>query len=48
MHQIGPFAELKKEGEPSSKWDGIIKYQCINQDCEKYEQIIEIPADSTQ
>lgn len=48
MHQIGPFADLKKEGEPASKWNGVTKYQCTNQACEKYEQIIEIPVGSTQ
>ena len=44
MHKIGPFAHRIKEGHPIPKWDGVIKYQCINQECVNYEKFIEVIA----
>ena len=37
MHQMGPFADVKPEGQPAQKWDGVIEYQCTNSECENYE-----------
>lgn len=44
MHQIVPFADVKPEGQSATKWDGITKYQCTNEECENYERMIEIRA----
>ena len=44
MHQIPNVADNKPEGQPSTKWDGITRYQCTNEGCENYEKFIEIRA----
>ncbi len=44
MHQIGPFANVKPEGAPSAKDDGIIQHQCTNEECENYEKHIPVRA----
>lgn len=40
MKQIGPFAELKPEGEPAKKWDGSLEYSCTNESCKNYGVVI--------
>lgn len=42
MRQIGSFATRKVEGQPSEKWDGKLKFQCLDEDCNRYQEIIEI------
>lgn len=42
MREIGPFAMRKLEGEPSQKFDGKRKFQCVNEVCENNEKIVEI------
>ncbi len=42
MHQIGPFASNKPEGQPSEKWDGFFDFECINDKCIDLGQIIKI------
>ncbi len=42
MKQAGPFARVKREGEPADKWDGITEYQCINAKCSNFCRIIKI------
>lgn len=42
MREIGPFASNKPEGQPAEKWDGTRKFQCINENCNRYQEIIEI------
>jgi len=41
MKKITNVADVGMSG---NKWDGITRYQCIDEDCEKYEKFIEIPA----
>lgn len=45
MRKIGPFATVKLEGQPSQKWDGVLKYECKNEKCENYNKLIEIKTD---
>lgn len=42
MHQIGPFATLKSEGQPTEKWDGLVDFECINKECENVGKIIKL------
>ncbi len=42
LRQIGPFASSKPEGLPAKKFDGVLEFQCVNEECIKYEKIIEI------
>lgn len=42
MREIGPFASIKLEGQPAEKDNGKRKFQCLNENCNKYEEIIEI------
>lgn len=42
MYQIGPFATLKPEGQPTEKWDGLIDFECTNQECENVGKIIKL------
>jgi len=37
MHQIGPFAERVREGQPIPKWDGLTEYECVNDQCTNYQ-----------
>jgi hypothetical protein len=42
MRKIGPFAMAKPEGQPSHKWDGILKFECKNEECPEYNKLVEI------
>ena len=42
MHQIGPFAKVKPEGQPAEKWDGILDFECINERCVDKGKIIKV------
>lgn len=41
MHQIPNVADV---GVSGNKWDGITRYQCKREDCEKFLQFIEVRA----
>jgi hypothetical protein len=42
MRQIGPFARAKDDGDSAHKWDGSFDFQCINVQCENYENIVTV------
>lgn len=44
MHKIGPFADVKPEGAPATKDDGVVEHQCTNEECENYEKRIPVRA----
>ncbi len=44
MRQIGPFAKVKPEGQPSEKWDGNLDFECRNDNCKNLGKIITVNA----
>lgn len=42
MRKIGPYATRKPEGQPSKKLDGKVRFQCTQNECPNFNQIIEL------
>jgi len=41
MRKIGPFAQVKPEGEPAAKFDDIYRYECSTEECFAFNQVVE-------